>query len=304
VRRTAALFLVPLLLLSACGGDGAGAGPKVTGAAGKKPTVVAPEGKPGTKLEVRVLDEGDGAVVKKGDLLVADYLGQTWRENKVFDNSFDRGVPAGFPIGTGGVIPGWDEGLVGQKVGSRVLLVIPPDKGYGKQGQPAAGIKGDDTLVFVVDIRGRHDAKAASDGEQTSTGGGTLPTVKAAEGKPSIAIPKGAKPPTQLMSRTLVEGTGPAVQKRQLVVVQYVGVTWRGGEQFDASWDRGQPAPFPIGMGQVIPGWDQGLVGAKVGSRVLLVIPPDKGYGKQGQPAAGIKGDDTLVFAVDVLGAY
>jgi peptidylprolyl isomerase len=301
--RVAALLVVPLLLLPACGEEGPES-PKVTGAAGAKPTVTAPEGRPGTKLDVKVLDQGDGAVVKKGDLLIAHYLGQTWAENKVFDNSWDRGVPAGFPIGTGGVIPGWDEGLVGKKAGSRVLLVIPPDKGYGKQGQPQGGIKGDETLVFVVDIRGSHSGKSAAEGRQVSTGDAALPTVAVAEGKPKIEIPKGKTPPAKLVSQTLIEGAGPAVEKKQLLVVQYVGVTWRDGKQFDASWDRGQPAPFPIGMGQVIPGWDEGLVGSKVGSRVLLVIPPDKGYGKQGQPQAGIKGDDTLVFAVDILGAY
>jgi peptidylprolyl isomerase len=303
-RRSAALLLAPLLLLPACGGDGAGDGPQVAGKAGEKPTVTAPEGKPDTDLDVQVLDEGDGPEVQKGDLLVAHYLGQTWRENKVFDNSWDRGVPAGFPIGIGSVIPGWDEGLVGKKVGSRVLLVIPPAKGYGEQGQPAADIKGDDTLVFVVDIRGSHAAKAGAEGKQVSTGGDALPMVAGGAGKPKITIPKGGKPPAKLVNQTVIEGTGAPVEKEQLLVVQYVGVTWRDGKQFDASWDRGQPAPFPIGMGQVIQGWDRGLIGSKVGSRVLLVIPPDQGYGEEGQPQAGIKGDDTLVFAVDILGAY
>jgi peptidylprolyl isomerase len=83
-----------------------------------------------------------------------------------------------------------------------------------------------------------------------------------------------------------------------------VGVIWKGGKQFDASWDKGAPAAFPIGVGQVIPGWDAGLVGAKAGSRVLLAVPPAQGYGTKGEPRAGIKGTDTLVFVVDVLGGH
>jgi peptidylprolyl isomerase len=103
---------------------------------------------------------------------------------------------------------------------------------------------------------------------------------------------------------TLVQGSGPAIRKGQLFVAQYVGVLWRTGKEFDSSWDRGQPVGFPIGVGRVIAGWDEKLVGVQAGSRVLLVLPPSKGYGPQGEPTAGIKGDDTLVFVVDVLAGY
>jgi peptidylprolyl isomerase len=92
----------------------------------------------------------------------------------------------------------------------------------------------------------------------------------------------------------------------QTVVVQYVGAIWRNGYQFDSSWKRKQPFGFTIGASpsQVIAGWDKGLVGQTVGSRVMLVIPPADGYGKTGSPQAHIKGTDTLVFAVDILGAF
>ena len=95
----------------------------------------------------------------------------------------------------------------------------------------------------------------------------------------------------------------PVVTAGQTISVHYTGVVYDGGKQFDSSWDRGQPADFVIGKGQVIAGWDEGLVGQTVGSQVLLVVPPDKGYGADGQPAAGIKGTDTMVFVVDILGA-
>jgi peptidylprolyl isomerase len=126
--------------------------PEVTGAAGTKPTIVIPSGEPSPELQLKVLDPGTGAVVEAGQQISVDYLGVVWPGGAMFDNSYDRGQPATFPIGTGGVIPGWDNGLVGQKVGSRVLLVIPPADGYGTGGNPRANIKGTDTLVFVVEI--------------------------------------------------------------------------------------------------------------------------------------------------------
>lgn len=112
-----------------------------------------PEPDPKAKeLTQAVLVEGTGPVVEKGDLLVADYIGQVWNGDKPFDNGFTRDDPSTFTIGVGAVVDGWDEGLVGKKVGSRVVLQIPPKLGYGKQGNPDAGIKADDTLYFVIDI--------------------------------------------------------------------------------------------------------------------------------------------------------
>jgi peptidylprolyl isomerase len=299
VRRIAALLLVPLLLApAACGTDSSGL-PEVTGRVGETPTVTA-SGEPSGTLQVKVLSAGSGPVIKKGEFLVADYLGQLWRGNKVFDNSYDRG-PVGVRIGAGQVIPGWDEGLVGKKIGSRVLLVIPPDKGYGSNGQPDADIRGDDTMVFVVDVLGTHAPAATATGTKLPAPS-SLPAVSGTTA-PKITIPEG-KPPASLVSQVLVRGAGPAVRKGQLLVTQYTGVLWRDGKTFDSSWKRGQPASFGIGIGQVIRGWDEGLVGKPVGSRVLLVIPPDKAYGKNGAPQAGIRPDDTLVFAVDIIGAY
>jgi peptidylprolyl isomerase len=86
-------------------------------------------------------------------------------------------------------------------------------------------------------------------------------------------------------------------------MVQYTGVIWRTKKVFDSSWTRKQPYTTPIGVGQVIKGWDTGLVGQTVGSRVLLVVPPADGYGSAGSSAAGIKGTDTLVFVVDIIAA-
>ena len=309
------LALALLVVLAACGSSSsakvstkagaAGAVPTVTGDVGANPTIVIPSGAAPKTLVSKVVTEGSGPVVAKGDLLVANYIGQVWATGKTFDSSFERGQPASFSIGVGEVVKGWDEGLVGAKAGSRVLLVIPPEKGYGAKGQPDAGIGATDTLVFVVDVVSSFGKTSSASGTEKPQSNSNLPTVKAAPGaKPVITMPAGQAAPTTLSATTLIEGAGPVVKAGQQIVVQYVGVTWATGKQFDASWDRSNPAAFGIGQGQLIPAWDESLPGVKVGSRVLLVVPPEKGYGANGQPKAGITGTDTLVFVLDVLAAF
>jgi peptidylprolyl isomerase len=117
--------------------------------------------------------------------------------------------------------------------------------------------------------------------------------------KPTVEVPKGP-PPTNLVVKDLKTGDGAEAKSGDQVSVQYVGVLYDGGKQFDASWDRGQPFAFQLGSGQVIPGWDQGVAGMKVGGRRELIIPPDLGYGAQGQPPT-IPPDATLVFVIDLV---
>ena len=127
--------------------------PSVQGAKGTKPVLTFPGPQAPEGLQVQVLDAGDGQVVEAGDTVVTHYLGQVW-DGQVFDNSYDRHQPLDFQVGVGMVIRGWDAGLVGQRVGSRLLLSIPAELGYGERGVPQAGIKGGDTLVFVTEILG------------------------------------------------------------------------------------------------------------------------------------------------------
>jgi len=127
--------------------------PTATGSFGDKPELTFPGSAAPEGLQVQVLEQGSGDTVQAGDTIVVNYLGQTWGGH-VFDNSYDRGDTISFPIGMGVVIGGWDDGLVGQQIGSRVMLSIPPEHGYGPRGVPQAGIKGTDTLVFVVDVVG------------------------------------------------------------------------------------------------------------------------------------------------------
>jgi peptidylprolyl isomerase len=113
-----------------------------------------------------------------------------------------------------------------------------------------------------------------------------------------VTVPKGA-PPKELEIKDLEEGSGAAAKAGDEIVVQYVGVNYKTGKEFDASWDRGEPFPFILGEGYVIPGWDQGLEGMKVGGRRELIIPPELGYGSTGSPPA-IPPNETLVFVVDL----
>ncbi len=125
------------------------------------------------------------------------------------------------------------------------------------------------------------------------------PSPSPIPGKPTVVVPAG-KPPTTLVVKDLKKGTGAVATKGRSVTVNYVGVAWSTGKQFDASYDRGQPFTFTLGAGQVIKGWDQGVAGMRVGGRRELIIPPSLGYGAQGAGSA-IKPNETLIFVVDLV---
>jgi peptidylprolyl isomerase len=123
------------------------------------------------------------------------------------------------------------------------------------------------------------------------------PTAEAT--RPTVDVPDGP-PPKELETTDLTEGEGTEAQTGDTVTMQYVGVNYSDGQEFDTSWDDPQPLTFQLGAGSVIPGWEQGIPGMKVGGRRELVIPPDLAYGKQGSPPA-IGPNETLVFVVDLL---
>ena len=120
--------------------------------------------------------------------------------------------------------------------------------------------------------------------------------------KPTVTIPQ-TEAPSQLIIDEIVIGNGEEAVKGKNVSVHYVGVAWSNGKQFDASWDRNEAFEFRLGAGQVISGWDNGVVGMKVGGRRQLTIPPDMGYGAHGAGGV-IKGGETLVFVVDLLNFF
>lgn len=123
-----------------------------------------------------------------------------------------------------------------------------------------------------------------------------------ANDKPTISIPAG-NAPAELVKNDLIVGIGDEAVSGRNVSVHYVGVAWSNGRQFDASWDRNEPFEFRLGAGQVISGWDEGVAGMRIGGRRELTIPPHMGYGSRGAGGV-IKGNETLVFVVDLLNVF
>ncbi len=154
--------------------------------------------------------------------------------------------------------------------------------------------------VFALAVAGCGSSDDTSSTEAAAeTTAETSASPEKAKTKPKVTVPEGA-PPKELETKELEEGTGAEAKSGDEVTVQYVGVNYKTGKEFDASWDRGEPFTFTLGEGEVIPGWDQGVEGMKVGGRRELVIPPELGYGPQGAPPA-IPGNETLVFVIDLL---
>jgi peptidylprolyl isomerase len=276
----------------------------VSGAFGTKPTVTIPKVDPPASLQVRQLISGHGTLVAKGDLAVADLTAYTWNGTAAKKVSqLSTGQPE--PLTVGSTIPGLDKPMEGSRAGSRLLITIPPKDGFGSSGNSQLGISGKDTLVFVVDVLGSYHKTATAHGTPEAAQATGLPAVGASSPgtAPPVRIPHTGVPAT-LQSQTLIQGTGPVVEKGRLLIAQYEGLIWRTGKVFDSTWKNGVPAGFRIGSGQVIKGWDDSLAGKRAGSRVLLVVPPADGYGRQGSAQAGIKGTDTLVFVIDILGTY
>lgn len=267
------------------------------------PTVTVPAGFSTTKTTTRVLQEGTGEAATTGQVLSVEFVGVNGQSGKPFGSSSWTDKPSQFVLGPG-VIPAFTTALTGAKAGTRMLIAVAPADGYGPQGGlPQAQIGATDTLVYLVDV------KSVSPGWATGTpqtaplpAGVASVAVDPTTHAPTITVDSTTAPPTSLVSQVLVKGTGAPVQKGQQLTMQYTGVTWSTGEVFDSSWTRGTPFDFTLGSGQVIKGWDQGLEGVPVGSQVLLVIPPDLGYGAQPQ-GEQIPANSTLVFVVDVLAA-
>jgi peptidylprolyl isomerase len=274
--------------------------PTVTGKFGADPVIDIPNGQPSKDLVVNTLIEGKGPVVGTSDYVLLNVEGKVWAGNRMVVDSFTARQPQGLPLST--AMPAWRK-LAGSRVGSRVMMIVPPKDGFGAAGNPQASIMGSDTLVFVFDVV---DAIAKNTGANGAPvpyhPGTTMPTVVDGRNGPAISVPAKAKPPVALTSTLLRKGNGPVIVNGDTVVTQYVGAVWRTGKTFDSSWTRGVPQAFVLGAGQVVAGWEQGLGGRTVGSRVLLTIPAPLGYGNQGKPP-DINGTDTLVFVVDIIAA-
>ena len=302
------------LLLSACGQGDEGEDPAkapasvsaedakstslddvtVKGKFGEKPKVSFDAPMVVDKTGKSVISEGKGDTVAEGEQVTAQMTLISGTSGKVIESSYDSKSPAGFPMDKTQISEELYTALLDTKVGSRVLMSL---NGSAQEGQPAQ------TLVYVIDIEKTTKPLTRAEGKKVDQSKNPVTVEWADNGEPSISKPEG-KAPKKLETYTTIEGKGPEVTKGQSVAVHYSGWLWDDNSKyFDSSWQDGR-GPFavdPVGQAQVIEGWNEGLVGAKVGSQIVLVVPPDKGYGEQGRD--GIPANSTLVFVIDVLSA-
>ena len=312
MRRLTAALLAPLAVTAALAGCSSSPSPatgstnesvKVTGAVGKAPTVHIPAQKADSGLVTKTVIHGHGPKVTASDTYLANFDVYLWRgkTSKLLYSSFTA-TPQVLPVTMG--LTGLQKAVTGQRVGSRVLAVLPPKYGYGTRGNSQIGVQPTDTLVWVVDLMHAFPPGVSASGQHVSNGGGGVPTVSAGTGGiPQVQVPKSA-PPSKLVVKTLIKGTGAPVKAGQSIVARYQLALWRTGKVINSNWPSStQPTapPTVFTLGKLIPAWNTGLVGVPVGSRILMVVPPAEGYGKKGSPQAGIKGTDTLVFVIDVL---
>ncbi len=313
LRAAAAALALSLTLAACAGGDDASADPTestsadastdavptptaedvaaleavtIDGDLGAAPTVTLPETPFSVSAAVaRIVDEGTGEDIADGDIVELHSVWLSGEDGSVQSSSWETGTPEQLTVSEAALAPVLTEILVGGKVGLRFAFAVPG-------GEDAA------SNVAVAEVVSKIPNRAEGTAVEPAEG---LPTVTLADnGEPSIT-PVDGDAPTELVVQPLIEGDGAVVESGQTITVQYSGWLW-DGTAFDSSWSRGAATSFGIGTGQVITGWDEGLVGQKIGSQVLLVVPPDKGYGDEGSGET-IPGGSTLIFVVDILAA-
>ncbi|WP_336651900.1 MULTISPECIES: FKBP-type peptidyl-prolyl cis-trans isomerase [unclassified Leucobacter] len=313
------------------GGTGKDASGEACVPAGDASKSIAVKGTVGTDLEITsktpvkakemersVLEQGKGDVIKSGQSIAVSMA----MFNGADGTSLQQFPESEVPFVKDQLMPWAYEGIRCATSGEQVALVAPYADIFGEQKAEESGVEGlteKDSIVVVMKfgkITEGSDAAGAA-GEPGTLDADKLlkkaegkaqkapegfPTVKLADnGEPTITIPEGVEAPTKLEIATLIEGDGEKVEPGDRVYVNYRGVIWRTGEEFDSSWTRGEPANFTTDG--VIGGFSKALVGQKVGSQIISVVPAeDGGYGADGLTQRGFEADDVMVFVLDILG--
>ena len=331
MRRRSALLAVPALLLTAagCGSDKKsnpasstspsaapststppakivdGPVPAITGGTkfGQKPTVAKGSGTPSTDLAVKTVTAGTGPAIAKGDYAQVNYLGQIWKTGKVFDNSYDRHATYVTQIGAGAVIPGWDHGLVGKKVGSRIELALPPSEGYG-YGRPGAGRHQGHRHPGLRGRPGRplrrHQLRTGQEGPADQREPAQGRHQHRRQGRLHRRSPRARRRPSWCPS-TSSRATARPSRPPTPCCSSTRACCGRAARSFDATYTKKALANLPLGQ------LDQGLAGGpgrQEGRQPRHAGDPAGalGYGAQGQPPT-IPANATLVFSLDILAA-
>ena len=306
-------FAVPLVaavlipLLAACGSNAStGLGGKtaagfsavtVSGSVGSAPKVTWKSEMTTKSTVTKTLVKGTGAALQNGGSAYGYiWLGNGFSKQKAFSD-YDQGSPEDLTLDTKSLSPTFVKLLTGATIGSRVAAVTKASNVFGGASQQAAqlGIGNDDPLLIIVDL------VAPAVDKPTDVTPDKLPKLKLKNGKPVGFDFTGIAQPQQygdLLRTTLKQGTGPVVTDTDTVTANYLGEVYQGTKPFDESYTK-KPVSFPLT--QVVKGWTLGLSGVKVGSRVLLQIPPVLGYG--GKAQTNIPANSTLYFVVDVTKA-
>jgi peptidylprolyl isomerase len=246
-----------------------------------KPEVEVPAEIP-TELQVTVIEEGTGPEAVAGDTVIVDYVGVRTRDGVEFDNSYDRFEPFPVVLGQGGVIAGWDQGLVGVQTGTRVRLDIPSDLAYGAEARGDI-IGENEALTFLIDVRA------------------VIPPADPADAPTEMGVPE-SEGATETTYVDLVEGEGTELLAGQTGIINYVLFRGDNGVLLESSWEA-DPVPVPTAEGN-FPGFVNGLPGMKVGGRRAIVVPPADAFGPDGNPQLGLPAGTDMVIVVDLLGVY
>ena len=258
-----------------------------------QPSVTAPYPFAVEQTVSRVIVPGTGAAVPHETAMVrAQYVGINARTGEVFDSSWSRGEPAVLPLAQ--MIPGFRDGLVGQKVGSRVAVAIPSVDGYGAQGNSQIGVEAGDSLLFIVDVL---DTELAGPQGEPVTPPAGLPQVTESGGVPKITIPAGLPEPTAVQVQPLIQGSGRELGPTDGLISHSVCVTWGGTEFYN---DFGATAAADAAAGATHQALFNSLVGQHTGSRILVTLPGSVAY-PNGNPTPSIAPNTAVACVVDLL---